>query len=156
MNKRIDYFNDPHAPQANSIVPAATAIVTNNEGKILLQRRTDNALWSIPGGVMEIGESIGETIIREVKEEAGLDVVPMSIVGVYSNPKHVIAYSNGEVRQQFALCFACTITGGELKVSEESFEVAFFSPEEIERLAMHESTRLRIRHFLTCTKPIIN
>ena len=105
---------------------------------------------------MEIGESIGETIIREVKEETGLDVVPTSIVGVYSNPKHVIAYSNGEVRQQFALCFACTITGGENKVSEESFEVAFFSPEEIERLTMHESTRLRIHHFLTCTRPIIN
>jgi ADP-ribose pyrophosphatase YjhB (NUDIX family) len=116
MNNRIDYYNDPHAPKANSIVPAASAIVTNDDGNILLQRRTDNGLWGLPGGALEIGESIGETIVREVKEETGLEVVPKSIVGVYSNPKHVIAYSDGEVRQQFSLCFACTVTGGELQV----------------------------------------
>ena len=103
MNNRIDYYDDPHAPKAKSIVPAASAIVTNDDGNILLQRRTDNGLWGLPGGAMEIGESIGETIVREVKEETGLEVVPKSIVGVYSNPKHVIAYSNGEVRQQFSL-----------------------------------------------------
>ena len=153
---RIDYYNDPHAPRANSIVPAASAVIRNGEGKILLQRRCDNALWGLPGGAMEIGESIGETIIREVKEETGLEIVPGYIVGIYSNPKHVIAYSNGEVRQQFSICFACTITGGKLQVSEESFEVAFFRPEEIEQLDMHESTRLRIRHFLTYKEPVIN
>lgn len=156
MNNRIDHYNDPHAPKANSIVPAALAIVTNDDGNILLQRRTDNGLWGLPAGAMEIGESIGETMIREVREETGLEVVPKSIVGVYSNPKHVIAYSNGGVRQQFAPCFACTIMRGELQVSEESFEVAFFPPEKIEQLAMHESTRLHIRHYLTCTEPVSN
>jgi ADP-ribose pyrophosphatase YjhB (NUDIX family) len=153
---RIDYFNDPHAPKANRIVPAASAIVRNNEGKILLERRSDNALWGLPGGAMEIGESIGETIVREVREETGLEVVPNCIVGIYSNPKHVIAYSDGEIRQQFSICFACTVIGGEIQVSKESFEVAFFSPEDIENLAMHESTRLRIRHYLTQNKPVIN
>jgi len=68
---RIDYFNDPNAPKANSIVPAASAIVTNAEGKILLERRSDNARWGLPSGVMEIGERIGETIVREVKEDTG-------------------------------------------------------------------------------------
>ncbi len=153
---RIDYFNDPHAPKANRIVPAATAIVKNEAGEILLQRRKDNALWALPGGVMEIGESIGETVVREVREETGLEVAPKYLVGIYSNPRHIIAYSNGEIRQQFALCFACEITGGELAVNEESFEVAFFSPEEIEQLAMHESTRLRIHHYLTQKDPVIN
>jgi len=145
---RIDYLNDPNAPRANSLVPAASAIVTNGEGKILLHRRSDNTLWGLPGGAMEVGESIGETVVREVKEETGLDVVPEYIVGIYSNPKHVIAFSDGEVRQEFSVCFVCRVVGGELRVSEESFEVSFFTPDEAERLPMHESNCMRIRHYL--------
>lgn len=154
---RIDYLNDPHAPKANSILPAASAIVINDEGKILLHRRSDNDLWALPGGAMEIGESITETVIREVKEETGLDVVPEYVIGIYPNPKHVVAFSDGEVRQQFSVCFACKITGGKLQVSEESFEVAFFSPEEIEHLNMHPSIALRIKHYLEHqSQPVIN
>jgi 8-oxo-dGTP pyrophosphatase MutT (NUDIX family) len=145
---RIDYLNDSNAPPANSLVPAASAIVTNGEGKILLHRRSDNTLWGLPGGTMEVGESIGETVVREVKEETGLDVVPEYIVGIYSNPKHVIAFSDGEVRQEFSICFACRIVGGRLRVSEESFEVSFFTPDEAEQLPMHDSNRMRIRHYL--------
>jgi|SRR5579875_568739 8-oxo-dGTP pyrophosphatase MutT (NUDIX family) len=62
-----------NAPKANSIVPAAT-IVRNAEGKILLEQRSDNGRWELPSGVIEIGESISETIVREVKEETGLDI----------------------------------------------------------------------------------
>ncbi|SRR6266487_2372295 len=144
---RTDYYNDPHAPKANSIVPAASAIVTNGEGKILLHRRSDNDLWALPGGAMEIGETIAEAAVREVKEETGLAVQPEYVVGIYTNPKHVVAFSNGEVRQQFSLCFACSLVGGTISVSDESFEVAFFSPQEIERLNMHPSIRLRLKHY---------
>jgi 8-oxo-dGTP pyrophosphatase MutT (NUDIX family) len=145
---RTDYFNDPHAPRANSIVPAASAIVTDDEGNILLHRRSDNDLWALPGGAMEIGESIAETAIREVKEETGFDVKPQYIIGIYTDPRHVLAFSNGEVRQEFSLCFACSLVGGTIGVSDESFEVAFLSPREIEHLNMHPSIRLRIEHYL--------
>lgn len=145
---RTDYYDDPHAPKANHIIPAASAIVVNDEGKILLQQRSDNGLWALPGGTMEIGESIGETVIREVKEETGFDVQPEYIVGIYTNPKHIIAFSNGEVRQQFSACFACSIVGGRLQVSNESSEVKFFSPQEVERLNMHPSTYQRIKDYL--------
>ena len=145
---RIDHLNDPDAPQANSIIPAASAIIRNSEGKILLHRRSDNDTWALPGGTMEIGESIRETVKREVREETGLDVEPDYIIGIYSDPKHVIEYSDGEIRQEFSLCFACTIVKGDLHVSEESHEVAFFTPQEIEQLEMHESIRLRIKHSL--------
>src|SRR5438128_9472893 len=141
--KRIDHLNDPHAPRANSIIPAASAIITSNEGKILLHRRSDNGTWALPGGAMEIGESIGETVKREVKEETGLDVEPEYISGVYSDPKHVIEYADGEIRQEFSVCFACHIVQGDLHLSEESLEIAFFAPEEIEGLHMHESIRRR-------------
>jgi ADP-ribose pyrophosphatase YjhB (NUDIX family) len=145
---RIEHFNDPAAPPANRLVPAASAVVANDQEWILLQRRSDNALWSIPGGAMEPGESIAQTVIREVKEETGLDVEPEALVGIYSNPRHVIEYGDGEIRQQFSVCFACRIVGGELATSEESTEVGFFPPVEIEAMPMHESIRLRIRHYL--------
>lgn len=145
---RIDYFNDPHAPKPTKIIPAASAVVTDSQGRILLHRRSDNELWALPGGSMEVGETIAETAIRETKEETGLDVEPAYIVGIYTNPQHVIAFSDGEVRQQFSLCFACKLVSGEIKVSEESYEVAFFSPDKIGHLKMHQSVRLRIQHFL--------
>jgi ADP-ribose pyrophosphatase YjhB (NUDIX family) len=145
---RVDYYHEANAPKANSLVPGASAIVADDQGRILLQRRSDNARWALPGGVMDIGESIGQAIVREVREETGLEVEPENIVGIYSDPGHVFAYDDGEVRQQFSVCFACRIVGGELQISEESSDVAFFSPEEIEGLDMHESIRLRIQHYL--------
>jgi ADP-ribose pyrophosphatase YjhB (NUDIX family) len=81
---RIDYLNDPDAPAPNSIVPAASAVVTNDAGEILLQRRSDNDLWALPGGTMDLGERIADTVVREVREETGLDVEVTGIVGVYS------------------------------------------------------------------------
>ncbi len=145
---RTDYLDDPTAPQANALVPAASAIVRDATSRILLHRRRDNDLWALPGGTMELGESIGECVVREVREETGLVVEPERIVGIYTNPKHVVAFSDGEVRQEFSVCFVCQITGGELAVSDESFEVAFFSPEALADLPMHASTRLRIAHYL--------
>jgi ADP-ribose pyrophosphatase YjhB (NUDIX family) len=103
--KRIDHFNDPDAPTANRLVPAASAVVVDQAGRILLHRRDDNELWSIPGGGMEIGARIADTIIREV-EETGLEVKPERVVGIYSNPQHVVEYADGEVRRQFSVCFA--------------------------------------------------
>lgn len=144
---RVDYLDDAAAPKANRLVPAASAIVTDKRGRILLHRRSDNDLWGLPGGTMEIGESIAETIIREVEEETGLDVQPMYIVGIYTNPGHVIAYSDGEVRQEFSICFACSVTGGELRVSDESTALSFFTAKQIERIPLHESIRQRIRDY---------
>jgi 8-oxo-dGTP pyrophosphatase MutT (NUDIX family) len=148
MMARIDYFNDPSAPTPTKVVPAASAIVPDENGCILLQRRSDNGFWALPGGAMDVGETIGDAAVREVKEETGLDVIPEYIIGIYTNPKHVVAFSDGEVRQEFSLCFACKLVGGEIQVSEESFEVAFFSPGAIERLNVHPSIRLRIQHYL--------
>ncbi len=145
---RVDYYDDPNAPKAERIVPAASAIIVESDGRILLHRRSDNHLWALPGGAMNIGESIGETVVREVKEETGLDVQPAYLVGMYTDPKHVIAFSDGEVRQQFSLCFFCTLIGGELQASEESTDVAFFDLHTIDHLPMHPSIKQRIQHYL--------
>jgi ADP-ribose pyrophosphatase YjhB (NUDIX family) len=107
--RRVEHLNDPSAPAANRLVPAASAIVVDQDGRILLHRRTDNELWSIPGGGMEVGERIAATVVREVKEETGLKVEPETLVGIYSNPQHVVEYGDGEVRQQFSVCFDCRL-----------------------------------------------
>ncbi|GBE20913.1 MAG TPA: NUDIX domain-containing protein [Actinobacteria bacterium] len=145
---RIDHFNESDGPRAARVVPAASAVVTDEDGRLLLGKRTDNNLWTIPGGTMEPGETIADTAVREVKEETGIDVEVVSLVGIYSNPHHVVEYSDGEVRQQFSVCFACRRIRGEVATSDETSEVGYFSPDEIEAMDIHPSIRLRIRHFL--------
>lgn len=102
---RTEYYDDPAAPEPNSLVVAASAVVTDDEGRVLLQRRRDNDLWALPGGGMEMTDSLPGTAVREVKEETGLDVEITGLVGTYTDPRHVIAYSDGEVRRQFNICF---------------------------------------------------
>ena len=145
---RVDYYDDPSAPRANSLVPAASAVVADHAGRVLLQRRVDNDLWALPGGGMEIGESVSETAVREVREETGFTVAPLYVVGVYSDPKHVFAYDDGEVRQEYSVCIACRIIDGSLQVSSESTDVRFFTPDEARSLPMHPRIMLRIEDFL--------
>lgn len=145
---RIEHYHDPDAPRPNRLVPAASAIVAEADGRILMARRRDNELWTIPGGAMDPGESIAQTAVREVKEETGLDVEVVSLVGIYSDPHQVVEYADGEVRQQFSVCFACRPAGGQTGANDEMSEVGFFSPDAIERLDVHPSIRLRIEHFL--------
>lgn len=156
MSRRTDYFDDPAAPHPNSIVPAASAIVRDQDGAILLQQRRDNDLWALPGGAMEPGESIQDTAVREVGEETGFQVRLTGLIGIYSDPRHVIAYDDGEVRQEFNVCFAAIITGGKAAVSGESHQLAFVSPGELTRYPMHPTTRRRIDDYLEKHSPTPN
>ncbi|MCX3058875.1 NUDIX hydrolase [Streptomyces beihaiensis] len=145
---RVDYFNDPNAPKANSIVPSVTAVALNEAGEVLLIHKTDNDLWAVPGGGVDVGESAPDAAVRETKEETGFDVEVTGLVGIYTNPAHVMAYDDGEVRQQFSICFRTRITGGELRTSSESKEVAFVHPSRLDQLNIHPSMRMRIDHGL--------
>jgi ADP-ribose pyrophosphatase YjhB (NUDIX family) len=149
MGERIDYLDDPAAPKANSVVPSANVLVINNQGEILMIRRTDNGNWAVPGGGMDLGESITETAVRETREETGITCEITGLVGIYTNPRHVILYtSNGEVRQEFSIVFTARPTGGELRSSSESSEPQWVSPVAIASLQMHPSMRQRIQHYL--------
>ncbi|MFF4349499.1 NUDIX hydrolase [Streptomyces sp. NPDC001530] len=141
---RRDYEDDPDAPAANSLVPAASAVVVDDAGRILLQRRADNDMWALPGGAMNFGESLPDCAVREVKEETGYDVEITGIVGTYTNPRHVFAYDDGEVRQEFSICFLARPVAGRLAVSEESTDVRWFEPAEADALPMVPSIRKRV------------
>jgi ADP-ribose pyrophosphatase YjhB (NUDIX family) len=155
MAKRTDYYHDPDAPQANSLVVGSSAVVVDDEDRILLQRRSDSGNWALPGGAMDIGETLAQSAVREVKEETGFDVRIERIVGIYSDPAHVFAYEDGEVRQEFSICLACMIVGGELRVSSESTDVRFVSFDEVPGLTMHESIRKRIDDYLRGGPPVL-
>jgi ADP-ribose pyrophosphatase YjhB (NUDIX family) len=145
MSRRVDYYNDPNAPRANSLVPGGSALVIDDQGRILMQQRADSGDWSLPGGTMEIGETLADAVIREVKEETGLDIKITGILGIFTDPHHVIAYEDGEVRQEFNITFTAQAVAGTLMVSDESTGVRFIAPDELERLPLHETIRLRIR-----------
>ena len=145
---RREYYNDPQAPAPNSLVVATSAVVTDDAGRILLQRRTDSGNWALPGGGMEITESLADSVIREVREETGFDVEVTGLVGTYTDPRHIIAYTDGEVRRQFNICYTARVTGGQLAISDESTEIRFVDPGELDRLPIHHTQRLRIRHYL--------
>lgn len=145
---RIDYYEDPDAPRPNSVVPSTTSVVLDEQGRIVLVHRKDNGLWALPGGGMELGESIEDCAVREVKEETGLDVEIVGLVGVYTSPHHVMKYDDGEVRQQFSLCYTTRLLGGELAFDSESTDIAWVEPDAVAALRMHPSMKLRIDHYL--------
>ncbi|MGW4769811.1 NUDIX hydrolase [Nocardia sp. NPDC004278] len=143
---RTEFFNDPNAPRANSIVVAATAFILDDDDRILLLQRSDNGLWAPPGGAQDFGEYIADTAVRETREETGIDVQITGLVGIYTNPHHVMAYSDGEVRQQFAICFRAVPISGALHTSPESPRVRWVRQDELDSLDIHPSIRLRIDH----------
>ncbi|WP_328894015.1 NUDIX domain-containing protein [Streptomyces sp. NBC_00236] len=145
---RVDYFRDPNAPAANSVVPSVTAAVLDDAGRLLVIHKTDNNLWALPGGGHDIGERIADTAVREVDEETGIKVEVDGIVGLYTDPEHVLAYTDGEVRQQFSICFRAHPVGGALRTSSESKEVRWVNPADLAELNIHPSMRLRIHHAL--------
>jgi ADP-ribose pyrophosphatase YjhB (NUDIX family) len=145
---RTDYLDDPAAPKANSLVPAVSVVVPDAQGRILLIRRTDNNYWSIPGGGMEPGESVRQAASREVMEETGINCEVTGLIGIYSNPGHVAAYDDGEVRQEFSICLTARILDGSPRTSSESSDVRFVPAADITSYDIHPSIRMRIDHYL--------
>ncbi|MCW2875923.1 MAG: ADP-ribose pyrophosphatase-like protein [Sphaerisporangium sp.] len=149
MARRIDYYDDPDAPAANSLVPSVNVVVTNEAGDILMIRRSDNDNWAVPGGAIDLGESIPQAAVRETREETGIECEITGIVGTYSDPKHVILYtSNDEARQEFSIVLTAHAVSGQPTPSDESREVRWVSRDQVERYPMDRSMRLRIGHYL--------
>jgi 8-oxo-dGTP diphosphatase len=142
---RRDYFYDPDAPRPNSIKPAAAVALFDAKDRILLLRRKDNDKWTMPGGTMDFGESLEQCAFREVREETGFEIEITGLIGIYTDPNVLIAYSDGEVRQEFTLVYAATIKSGALEIDNESKEAVWVSIEHAVELSMADSQRRRLQ-----------
>ena len=118
------------------IGPAAVAFIQNEAGHVLLQRRGDTGEWGVPGGGMELGERIDQTLIHEVEEETGLRVQPRRLIGLYSDADFWVTYHGREQLKGVSALFACQVTGGSLHPDgDETLELRYFAPDNLPPLA---------------------
>lgn len=153
---RIEYLNDPHAPKPNTLVPACGVLAVDEAGRILLQRRRDTGQWALPMGKMELGETPTQCAIRETAEETGVLVEPTGFLGVYSDPGHIVAYSDGEVRQQYEVMLLARPVSGTPAANDEASAAGWFAPDELDQLDIHLTQRRQLRDYLTGAYPHVD
>src|SRR3954453_14760726 len=123
------------------LLPGVSAVVFDDDGRLLLARRSDNGEWSLIAGMMVPGEQPAETVVREVYEETAVHVVPERVTSVLTQPPHT--YPNGHPCGFGDIGFRCRGVGGEARVGDdESRQVGWFAPDELPPIG--ELTRRRI------------
>ena len=126
------------------------AVVVDDHGRVLLNRRADTGNWSIISGILEPGEQPDQAIVREVFEETGLHVRVERLVHVYMTP--VITYPNGDRSQYLTVVYRCRPVGGEAVVNDdESLEVRFFPPDQLPPLRDDLLHSIRLALQTSCT-----
>ncbi|MGA2665569.1 MAG: NUDIX domain-containing protein [Nitrososphaerales archaeon] len=114
------------------LVPSVAVILRDDRGRVLLARSADSGLWLPPGGAVEPDESPREAAIRETREETGVVVEPIRVVGAYGGPEHRVVYPNGDVVSYVMTLFeARLVSGVPVPDDEETLEVRYFSREEL-------------------------
>jgi mutator protein MutT len=112
--------------------PGTAAIIWNEVGEILLQRRSDDGQWGLPGGACEPGEEPAEAVVREVFEETGLQVIPVSLVGIFGGQDGFHEYPNGDQMMFLGMVFVCRLVGGALTLDEdETLELRYFPLDQL-------------------------
>ena len=154
--RRTDYWDDPRAPAATSRKPSASVVLRNHRGELLLLRRVGSGLWTIPTGALKKKETVTACAIRECREETGLAVELTGLVGVFSDPRHRIAYPDGEVRVPVNVCFYGQPVSGGLATDSESDEAAWVAPEDLDDYDIHPAIRRRISHALNGAVPHVD
>ena len=136
---------EPNYERALGIRPSVSAVIFDRRGRLLLQQRSDGGQWGLPGGSVEIGESVRDAVRREVLEETGLSVSVRRLVGVYSEPaRQVVRYPDGNVWHYINVCFECAVRGGALTTSDETLALEYFPVRRLppDLLSNH---RIRVR-----------
>jgi ADP-ribose pyrophosphatase YjhB (NUDIX family) len=131
-------------PQKTRVKITSGAFVEREFGEFLLERRTDNGLWGLPGGAVLPGETLEVTAVREIQEETGLIVKIIGFLGIYSDPQdgRIVCYpNNGDLAHIIDVIFIASVISGNLRISNESLDVKFFNrrklPDNIVLPAIH-------------------
>ncbi|KSZ59301.1 NUDIX hydrolase [Rhodococcus pyridinivorans KG-16] len=131
-----------HVGTAPLWLPGVSAIVTDDDDRVLLTRRADNGMWAVVSGILEPGEEPAVAAVREVLEETGVaaEIVRLTSVDVTAP----ITYPNGDVAQYLDVCFLLRATAGDARVADdENLEVAWFAPDDLPE-PLTETSRLRL------------
>lgn len=124
------------------LLPGVSAVVIDDQGRVLLGRRADTGKWSIIGGIPEPGEQPADTAVREVFEETAVRCVPERVVLVQALKE--IEYPNGDHCQFMDISLLCRATGGRARVNDdESLEVDWFAVDALPELAEFALTRIK-------------
>ena len=114
------------------LLVGAAVLVTDEQGRLLMNLRPDNHLWGIPGGATELGESVEETAVRETLEETGLEINELRLFAVFSGPQFYYQYPNGDEVHNVSVVFKARKYRGRLvESSQESLRLRFFAKGEI-------------------------
>jgi 8-oxo-dGTP pyrophosphatase MutT (NUDIX family) len=153
---RIEYWHDPAAPKPNSLVPACGVLAVDDLGRVLLQRRRDTGQWAIPMGKQELGETPSQCAIRETLEETGVLPEITGILGVYSDPGHIVAYTDGEIRQEWELILLGRPVTGTPSANDEASDVRWVAPADLESLDIHPTQWRQLRDWLSDANPHVD
>lgn len=139
---RSVHFHDPGAPRATAVVPSVFVAVRSPLGQLLLVRRCDSGSWELPGGRVDVGESAEAAAVRETAEESGVHVRITGLVGLYTDPAHVVRAVDGSVRQQFVVVFRGRgVSGVPTADGRETCEAAWVAPRHLRDLAIAPPVR---------------
>ena len=143
----MEYFKQlrKHVGHAPLILPGAVVIIVDKHGDVLLQERHDQS-WGLPGGLMELGESLIETARREVREETGLEVDDLILLEILSGPEYYYKIANGDEFYSVTALYTTNIFAGELTPDpEETLSLKFCSLRRLpERMDQEYRDCLRI------------
>lgn len=153
---RMEFWNDAAAPAANTLVPACGVLAVNELGEILLQRRRDTGQWALPMGKQEIGETVAGCAVRETEEETGVLVEVTGLLGIFSDPAHIVAYTDGEVRQEYEVTLLARPVGGAPAVNDEASGVRWVGLDALDQLDIHPTMRRQIQHWLDGDYPHVD
>lgn len=107
--------------QPNRHSVSVAAVITNDDGNVLVIKRRDNGAWQLPGGVLELNETIDDGVIREVREETGVQIKPIRLTGIYKNMNLGVV----------ALVLRAELISGQPQPTDESAEVAWWTPDQV-------------------------
>jgi ADP-ribose pyrophosphatase YjhB (NUDIX family) len=140
-----EYWKDLRCHLGHSLLllPVVAAVIEDDRGKNLIQRRSDNLQWGLPGGLIEPGEPPAKAVVREVREETGLLVRPLRVLAVFGGARARFLYPNGDQTEPTIVIFFCKVVGGSLAMNDgESVELSWKRRDRVQEISGFLGTTL--------------